>query len=100
MFCLQIHAFTGNTMNSKLFIKKLGFASCFTEISRSFCCQPVCVFVNKPLTGSITLNYAFNEKSSYGNCSIAIGVSKTILKFIHQISYDFYLILYFNRQKK
>ena len=49
VFCLDVYALAGHTMNWKL-LKALGFASCSTKISWSLCDHRKHVFVNKPLT--------------------------------------------------
>ena len=50
VFCLQIHALAGNTMNSKLFIMYSASLRALIQIFRSLSGHPVRVFVNKALT--------------------------------------------------
>ena len=50
MFCLQIHAHAGSTMNSKFSILHSATPRAVLKISRSLCGQRVRVFVNKTLT--------------------------------------------------
>ena len=64
MFCLQIYALTGNTMNSKLFIKQAYKAwpqALLKFLIHCVASMHVHVFVNKPLTSvtypSIVVHY-------------------------------------------
>ena len=50
MFCLQIHALAGSTMNSKFSILHEATPRAVLKISSSLCSQRVRVFVNKTLT--------------------------------------------------
>ena len=50
MFCLQIHALAGRTMNSKFSILHSATPRAVLKISHSLCGQRVRVFVNKTLT--------------------------------------------------
>ena len=50
VFCLQIHALAGSTMNSKFSILHSATPRAVLKISRSLCGQRVRVFVNKTLT--------------------------------------------------
>ena len=57
MFCLQIHALAGSTMNSKFSILHEATPRAVLKISRSLCSQRVRVFVNKTLTTVSNHNY-------------------------------------------
>ena len=50
MFCLQIHALAGSTMNAKFSILHSATPHAVLKISRPLCGQRVRVFVNKTLT--------------------------------------------------